>query len=91
MRKNSKGLVPLLFIVIAAALVAALFMISYYLLRTSERVGQIVPPGRPYLPSSPAPISDSDEVSVIEKELEETDLGSPDADFGELDSQATSL
>lgn len=38
-----------------------------------------------------AELSDSDEIDVIEQELEDTIEGSFDADFEELDEEATSL
>ncbi len=39
----------------------------------------------------PAEISDSDEIEVIEQELEDTQEGSFDSDFQELDEEASSL
>ena len=95
MDKN-RGFVPIVALIIVIAVVVVASAGSYYLLRnrgefplptTTRRITETQ--GMPS--TSPSPVSSSDDLDIIEQELEDTILGSPESDFSSLDSSASSL
>lgn len=92
---RNSGFAPVLILVLLAVLIVVAAAGSYYLLKRAGKA-----PGGFSLPfptatsqpnGSPEPVSDSTDIDVIEKEINQTDVGSPDTDLKNLDSSASSL
>ena len=85
--RNEKGLVLVIALLILAIAVILASAGAYYLLKSTGRYPDKTEEVRPL----EVPISDSDKTTDIEKELESTDVGELDADFEDLNEEASSL
>lgn len=92
MSKDRKGFSTPIFILILAILIVVASSASYYILRNAGKMPTSLS-GLPYTssPTTTVTISNSDKAEDIEKELEGTTEGDPEADIGELNSSASSL
>lgn len=95
---KSKGFSQIFVLILLVILIILASAASYYILKVNGRApsqGLM----KMWAPSSqtavtPTPsgeVSDSDEVDIIESELETTDIGSPESDIKELETSASSL
>ena len=90
--RNYKGIVKIMVLLIA--LVVVVLLLIYTLVRS----GKLISPAlyqkadlyKPPLQTSPQ-VTNNDDLDVIEKELEETDLGAYEEDLKQLDDDAASL
>lgn len=91
MKKNKElGFTPALVLILVGVLVLLVSAGSYYLLKSSGRAREV----KTLLEkteATPAPVSSSDQSDDLERELNETDVGDLNKDFGEIDSSASSL
>lgn len=78
---RNKGIIPIAALLIAAA-AAIILGALYFSLKREKNID--------YETLTPS-VSDSADLSTIETELEDTQVGSLDSDFDELDSSASSL
>lgn len=90
---GNRGVTVVITIVVAGVVIALIGVIAFYVLR-GGRVA--VPDYTTQVETEPTDqelpeISNSDEVDVIEKELDQTTEGSFDSDFEALDNEASSL
>ncbi len=86
MKKNTQGSVNFFIILLAGVLLVILFAIIF----RSGRVSEFLKNRRSSV-TQEAPISDSDEIGVMEEELEDTQVGSPESDLEVLDIDAATL
>jgi hypothetical protein len=95
--KYIKGLSTLLILFAGLAVILISFVIFNLLRREKEETTRpvvtevMIEEGETDETADTAEISDSDEIDVIEQELDDTIERSFDADFEELDEEATSL
>lgn len=100
MKKNEKGLTPIIALVVLAILAVLISAGAYYLLKGT---GQYPPEsstrpvdyskenGSTATSDKEIPVSDSDKTSDIEAELNTTDVGEVDSDIDAIESDAGSL
>lgn len=95
---KSKGFSQIFILLLLVILIIFASAASYYILKASGKapkqglIKTLIPSSQ--ISTTPTPsdvVSDSDEVETIESELENTDIGSPDADIKELETSASSL
>ena len=94
MRKFQKGVIQVILLIILVIVVIAASAGAYYLLKSVGKApSQGLSPLRTQPPSASqsGEVSDSDEASVIESELDATIIDSPDADIKDLETSASSL
>lgn len=93
--KNNQGFTPVLILIILFILVVLASAGSYYLLRQTgvapDLPTSIKSLGKPQVSPAPIPISESDEIEVLLRELDDTNVGILDSDLDTLDSEASSL
>lgn len=94
MKKNS-GFAPVLMLILLGSLIVLAGAGSYYLLKSAGKApgGFRLPfPTASTVPTgTPEPISNSTDLDIIEAEINQTQVGSPDSDLKNLDSSAASL
>jgi hypothetical protein len=93
MRKKEKGAAPLIGLIILAILAVLVSAGAYYFLKAAGKLPSVVSVPQPtnFVEEEELPISDSDEIEDIEKELDSTVVGSIEEDLDELDAEASSL
>lgn len=100
MKHNNKtGFTAVVVIFVLVAVIAAITVITYMVLSrqsTSSTMdsmdsghGDAMMEATPM--PSPSPVSDSTDLNTIEKELNDTVVGTPDADINSMSSDAASL
>lgn len=91
MRKSQLGMTPLIALVVLGLVLLLISAGAYYLLKTTGRYPSRQSESSFVGQPTEIPISNSDKTSVIERELESTDIGSLEADLGQLDEDASGL
>ena len=95
-RLGNRGVIAVISVVVVGVVIALIGVIAFYVLKggkvavpdyRSDPTQVETEPSDQGLPE----ISNSDEVDVIEKELDQTSEGSFDSDFEALDEEASSL
>ena len=97
--KNNIGFAAIAVIFVLVALIAAVSVGSYFILTNQTTTTPIVTTTETAeeltqnqeLPDSQEPVSDSLELDVIEEELNETIVGTPELDFEAMEEDASEL
>jgi len=86
MRRNQKGTSVILVVVGLFLVILVASAASYYLLKSAGKIPGTASPG-----TSVSEISDSDDATTLESEIDATTIDSIDSDLNGLDASASSL
>ena len=88
-----KGFTAIVVIFVLVALIAAITLVTYFLLTNQQGNQQMyvtqVPTAQPS--ATPKPVSDSTDLSIIEDELNQTDTGAPQSDLESIETDVSGL